>query len=180
MRILVTGFGPFPGVERNTSGDAARAIDGEQAHGATFVGRVVDVSWHDAWPTIAQHVRDVNPAALVMLGVDVNSDVVRLERVAHNGTSARLDQLGSGPPGPMLVDGAATSLPTALPWETLCVEAVQPSDDAGRYLCNAVFFQGVHALGDTLPVGFVHVPPEPVDAVFPLLRNLARALQGAG
>lgn len=179
MRILVTGFGPFPGVEHNTSGEAARAIDGQVAHGVTFVGRVVDVSWTRAWPTIAQHVREVDPVALVMLGVDQNSDRVRLERVAHNGSCERVDQFGERAPGPRLVEHAPATLVTGLPWAALCVDGVEPSDDAGRYLCNASFFSGVHALGDALPVGFVHVPPAPLDAVFPLLRRLAE-LQGAG
>lgn len=180
MRILVTGFGPFPGVERNPSGETARAIDGEVSHGVTFVGRVVDVSWRRAWPTIAQLVADVKPAALVMLGVAVNRDGVQVERVAYNEAAARPDCDGALCGAARLVDDGPDTLPTGLPWAALCTQGVRPSDDAGRYLCNAVFYRAAHALGATLPVGFVHVPPEPETAALPLLRRYAALLARRG
>jgi pyroglutamyl-peptidase len=175
VRILVTGFGPFPGVEHNVSAVTARAIDGEVVRGVELVGRVVDVSWRRAWPTIAQLVDDVKPAALVMLGVATMRETVQIERVAFNEADpARPDCDGAHCEGPQLVEGGPDRLPTGLPWAELCTDGVEPSDDAGRYLCNGVFYRAAHAL--TIPVGFVHVPAQPETAALPLLRRYAALL----
>ncbi len=176
MRILVTGFGPFPGVEHNVSGATARAIDGETVHGVTFVGEVVDVSWRRAWPTIAQLVDEVKPAALVMLGVATMRDTVQIERFAYNEADPeRPDCDGLHCESTQLVEGGPDHLKTGLPWARLCTDGVEPSDDGGRYLCNGVFYRAAHALGAELPVGFVHVP-DVANAALPMLRRYAALL----
>ena len=46
--VLITGFGPFPGVADNPSARLARALDGRVVGGVRFVGEVLPVSYRRA------------------------------------------------------------------------------------------------------------------------------------
>lgn len=168
--ILVTGFGPFPGVAYNPSGAAAKAIDGERVGQVAFVGRQVPVSWARAWPAIRAAVDEVAPVALVMLGVAVARQQICVERVARNVRSQRADCDGAYPTA--CLDGPA-ELPSTLPWEALCAEGVIPWDDAGSYLCNEVFYRAAAELPQVPYRGFIHIPQGPIEPVLDLLRRLA-------
>ena len=72
--------------------------------------------------------------------------------------------------------------------EALCALGAQPSDDAGGYLCNAVFYRALWAHAQVPQRGFVHVPhgdPAPVlafvrRAVGVLAQGPAQARDQAG
>lgn len=153
-RLLITGFGPFPGVADNPSGRLALSLDGTSAAGVALFGRVLDTHWLLAWPQLQAAVATLAPDAVVMLGV-AERGAVQVERVAFNEAAPSLDCAGALPPDAILVPGAPASLPTRLPWADL---GAATSDDAGRYLCNAIFYRALHGL--SLPCGFVHMPPD--------------------
>ncbi len=174
MRLLVTGFGPFPGVDVNVTAALARRLDGTHAFGVEIVGRVLDVSWTRAWPALQAHVEAVRPAAVVMLGVARDREQVCLERVARNIAEPRPDVDGALPEGKSLVDAGPAEVITGLPWRALCVDGVETSEDAGRYLCNALFYRAALELGGRMPVGFVHVPDvEDQEPAVALLKRVA-------
>jgi pyroglutamyl-peptidase len=164
--ILVTGFGPFPGVELNPTAGVVRAIHGRRLAGHTVVGRVLPVAWRRGPAETIAVARRSGAALVVGLGVATRRDRVEVERQAVRMVDRLPDADGSdslGLEGPECV--AATldvdQLARAL--------AAGTSSDAGRYVCNAWLYQVT--LGLDVPVGFVHVPRAGI-AVDRLLRGL--------
>ncbi len=174
--VLVTGFGPFPGVDENPTAWLARGLDGATLAGRRVAGRALPTAWAEAWPTLRAAVAAVEPRALIMLGVATGRARIEVERVARNRCAARVDHAGCGPDGDAVVLGGPATLPTRLPWRDLVGADVGVSDDAGDYLCNLVFYRALHDLALPL-VGFVHVPPAPDEAaVWRLVERVAAAL----
>ncbi len=159
---LVTGFGPFPGVDDNPTAAIAAAI-GQLALPDVALA-VLPVSWRRG-PEALRAALDATsaevgpPVVLLHLGVAVGADRLRVERVAAAACRQALDVDGDLPTstpsaGAARFDAEALArhlgdagLPAAV------------SDDAGAYLCNAIFAEGLRwaAARDVL-VAFLHVP----------------------
>lgn len=170
--MLITGFGPFPRVDHNPSGLLARLLDGQEVAGVRFVGLQIDTSWTRAWPALSAAAERLEPDALVMLGV-ANRDTVEVEIVAHNHCGPIADCDGALPEvGPLIAD-APDAIETSLPWQALDSAL---SADAGRYLCNAVFYRAMHHLTEIPWRGFVHMPHDGAPEAHALILRLARWL----
>ena len=159
--ILVTVFGPFPGQPVNPTEAIADALAGEDH----VVSHVLDVSYARAVKQLDELVLMVDPAAVVCFGVSADAAGIRPEELARNRGGARSPDV-DGDRGPIgLLDAGPDTVPTRLPLGPI-VDAlvaagfpVEPSDDAGDYVCNHVFRHVVTTprLAGR-PVGFVHVP----------------------
>jgi pyroglutamyl-peptidase len=180
--LLVTGFGPFENFSENPSGDIAERVDGRQIAGVRVVGQRVAVNWREAWATIHAAARAHQPQALLCLGVAPDS-FIRLEILAKNLALPSVDAAGEKPEVAVwwrIIADAPPAYYTTLPLDWLRQRLNQRRDDlvaggtlgsvvraelwpdAGHYLCNHVFFQAMHYLGETVPYrGFVHVPRYP-------------------
>lgn len=162
--ILVTGFGPFEGIEENPSG----ALAAELGRAADVEAEVLPVEWGRIDDFVSTTLA-VRWRAVLMLGVAADRDSVSLERVAVNlSEPARKDVTGALAPSRRLVEGAPDAYFSTLPihaLETALVRAGFPvtrSPSAGTFLCNALFYRARHALAERgTPCGFVHVPPTP-------------------
>jgi pyroglutamyl-peptidase len=182
--LLVTGFGPFENYPENPSGDIAALVHGLQIASVRVVGQHLPVAWREAWPTIQTAVRAHQPLALLCLGV-APDPFIRLEILAKNLALPAGDVLGAKPEAGVwwrIVADAPPAYYTTLPLDWLrerlqhrrnqlvaagvVGEAVVRAElwpDAGYYLCNHVFFQAMHHLGEEVPYrGFVHVPRYPI------------------
>lgn len=166
MSVLLTGFGPFPGVPRNPSRLAVERFPDELA-GRKIDRLVLPTIYDAAGPTIESRLVATRPHICLCLGV-ASDDVLRLETVARNhGTVAVPDESGavrSGPIEPAGPDTYACTLPFAAIQPVLGQRGVAArlSDDAGSYVCNHVFYTARHAIerhGLATACGFVHVPP---------------------
>lgn len=164
--LLVTGFGPFPGVPRNPSAALARRIG--RLVGPKIGGLPVRVlilpTTYSAIPEVLEPALAEGPAAILMLGVATRAKRVRVEAQGRNRTS-RLFPDASGRIAARLTlerEGPAARR-TAFGRQGLAilrragVPAV-PSRDAGRYLCNATYFR---ALREGCPALFLHIPMPP-------------------
>jgi pyroglutamyl-peptidase len=163
-RILVTGFGPFPGVLRNPTQQLALRLHGQHIRGVEVVA--------EAWPTTLagldyrrrSAVLWWQPDLVVHLGVHGTAQAIHLERTAHNAVDFRVaDAAGHQPlPGLLLADGPGqwqTALPAQELAQTLVAAGLPAhvSDDPGRYLCNATY--ALSLADDHGPAAlFVHVP----------------------
>lgn len=179
--VLVTGFGPFPKVPVNPTAAVARALDGAEVAGARVVGRVLPVDWAQGLPALDAAVAEAQPDVLIMLGVAPRAGI-QVERVARNRCEVRADVAGATGPAVLAADGPA-ELATTLPWEALCALGAAPSDDAGGYLCNAVFYRAMQAHPQIAQRGFVHVPhgdPGPVEAFVRRAIGVLRGQDQAG
>jgi len=158
VNVLVTGFGAFPGVSHNPSGELARAVDGAEVDGVRVVGRVLDVSYTRGPREAIRLARSLGAALVLGTGVASSRSAVDVERRAVRAASGPADVDGrtrSGLRGPAIVEATidVARLAAAL--------GANVSDDAGRYVCNAWLYRV--ARGCTVPVGFVHVPPAGLD-----------------
>jgi pyroglutamyl-peptidase len=168
--VLLTGFGPFPGVPENPSAALVRAVDGRRVRGVVLRGLVLPVSYARG-PALALAVaRTTGAAAVIGFGVSARATGLEVERRAVRAARPdladvdghALTDLGPGPdttPATLDADALARAL-----------GAVR-SDDAGRYVCNAWLYRVSRAL--PVPVGFVHVPADGADPD-ELLDGLAR------
>lgn len=175
--VLVTAFGPFPGQACNPTEAIADALAGQEH----VVAHVLDVSYRRAVEQLDDLIAMTAPAAVVCFGVAGAARGVRLEELARNrGGAEEPDVDGEhGPAGPL--DDGPEALRSRLPLGAIAdalVAAgipVEPSDDAGTYVCNHVFRHVVtHPDLLDLPVGLVHVPdPATTPGITPAMLALA-------
>lgn len=146
MSLLITGFGPFPGVADNPSGRLARELG----------GTVLETRYRfvDAW-----FAATARPDGLLMLGVDASATELRLETVARNWTGHTPDAEGIVAPG--TIDPSAPPMLAATLWPAEALVRYTVSVDAGSYLCNYSFFRALRTWPDAR-IGFVHIPPSGV------------------
>lgn len=169
--LLLTYFGPFPGVPVNPTvalaEGAVRALNTARPD-LRVVARELPVSYDGSSAALRAALQDVQPDALISLGVAVGRDVVSLEQVAINLDSAGIedndgDQRCDEPIAPDGREAYFSSLPVRASFERLRAagEPVEISYTAGTYVCNHVFYEGqriTRELGLSIPAGFVHVP----------------------
>lgn len=169
--LLLTYFGPFPGVPVNPTvalaEGAVRALNTARPD-LRVVARELPVSYDGSSAALRAALQEVQPDALISLGVAVGRDVVSLEQVAINLDSAGIedndgDQRCDEPIVPDGREAYFSSLPVRASFERLRAagEPVEISYTAGTYVCNHVFYEGQRIsreLGLSIPAGFVHVP----------------------
>ena len=169
--LLLTYFGPFPGVPVNPTvalaEGAVRALNTARPD-LRVVARELPVSYDGSSTALRAALQEVQPDALISLGVAVGRDVVSLEQVAINLDSAGIEDNDGDRrcDEPIVPDGREayfSSLPVRASFERLRAagEPVEISYTAGTYVCNHVFYEGQRIsreLGLSIPAGFVHVP----------------------
>ncbi|HYI88822.1 MAG TPA: peptidase C15 [Beijerinckiaceae bacterium] len=162
-RLLVTGFGPFPGMSRNPSAEIARRVATASRWRRLGVAAeaLILPTTYAALADVLEPALAAAPDAVLMIGVAGRSRAVRMERQARNRASLLLpDAAGRRPQRLTLADGpAARRLGTSPERLSALLRrhgvACRVSHDAGRYLCNAAYFR---ALAGPVPVLFVHIP----------------------
>lgn len=153
--ILVTGFGPFPGVDDNPSAKLVRALQGRTVAGHTIEALVLDVVWGDAADAVIAQAETHQPALVLGFGVAKDRDNVCVETTAVR-TCRGLDAHGDEPPGDH--QGPEQRGPTLDPGALADLLGADLSDDAGTYLCNAWLYRVPAAID--APAAFVHIPPQ--------------------
>jgi pyroglutamyl-peptidase len=171
MKILMTGFVPFPGVEVNPTELLIRYYQDQAValpDGASVIAEVLPTAFEAAGQRIRELILEEQPDAILSLGVAQKRDRINIERTAHNWDEAtKPDNEGVQRSGQKIVlDGAETyfsTLPVDAMLDALMAANIPAviSDDAGRYVCNHVFYCARHEverLGGHIHCGFVHVP----------------------
>lgn len=149
--LLVTGFGPFPGVPENPSEELVRRIAARGLPGVETL--ILPTEWAacDALPEKLADARKV-----LMFGVATGARRIRYERASRPVAAEKPDAAGNGPHAPPI-----HSRRTRLDVTRLAKEArrkgfpVATSGDAGAYICNATYGAALALKPDTL---FVHIP----------------------
>ncbi|HEX8168145.1 MAG TPA: peptidase C15 [Beijerinckiaceae bacterium] len=166
-RLLVTGFGPFPGVATNPSAAVARLVAASprwRRLGVEARALVLDTAYASIEGVLAPALAEGDLDAVLMIGVAGRAKNIRVERRAANRASLLSpDAQGFRRTGLTLAPGPAhrSSAVAAAPVLARLSRHGLPcraSRDAGRYLCNAAYFA---ALGAPVPVLFLHIPKPP-------------------
>ncbi|MFZ1069707.1 MAG: pyroglutamyl-peptidase I [Methyloceanibacter sp.] len=172
-RVLLTGFGPFPGAAENSSAWLVEelAADRQSSHlGCDLHDEVLPTEWAEVarlGPGLVQHHR---PRLTLHLGLHKRAQGFRIERSAHNLIDLREDARGAVLDRRTILDRSDRRLDTAIPASQLArhlrtrgLPAVA-SPSAGTYLCNYLYYLSLHwARGQNgaCDVCFVHLPPGP-------------------
>ena len=168
LRILVTGFGPFPGAPDNPTGPLVRALAREDWPEATVKAHVFPTRYKAVDRALPRLLKTFKPDAVIMFGLASRSRAIRVETLARNRISPHPDA-GGATPGPCTIDPASRpNLPVRAPAAGL-LRAVKRaglpgrlSRNAGDYLCNYILWHATCATADrTGPklAAFIHVPP---------------------
>ena len=162
---LVTGFEPFGGHGLNPSAELARRIDGKTIAGTRVAGRILPVDIRKIGGAITRVLDEVDPVAVINLGLVAGEPVVRLERVALNLAAFEIpDNAGRLVEGRPLDESGETAL-----WSRLDLPRIRRalldhgiparlSSTAGTYLCNAAMYRFLRAVPPPIPCGFIHIP----------------------
>jgi pyroglutamyl-peptidase len=171
LRILITGFGPFPGAPFNPTGALVEHLTRIRRPALAVterIGRVFPTSYaildHDFPDLLTKH----RPDIVLMFGLAARTRHLRVETKARNILSASLpDVTRTRPAQTRLALAGPATLRTAAPCHRFLHAAKAArmpaalSRDAGRYLCNALYWRALDAVaergGPKLAV-FIHVP----------------------
>ncbi|MFN3197458.1 MAG: hypothetical protein ACE366_03400 [Bradymonadia bacterium] len=168
VRVLVTGFAPFPAraSHDNVSSVGVLAIRPEVLVGAQLMRAVLPVEYDHAAALVTEMLERCRPDVVINFGQ--GSGPLALEQIAYNLKHTRshtADNRGVAASGqPIDPEGPATratTLPLAAIAEALegIDEPCLYSTDPGRYICNNVFYVVTGLVADThIKAGFVHLP----------------------
>ncbi len=162
-RLLLTGFGPFPGAPRNPTAEVVARLAEARRLGVEIVGHVFATTWAalDELPALLTATR---PDLVLHLGLKRRARAITVEAWARNRVlRAAVDAAGVAPASTMLAADGPPRLVATLPVRCMAARIAglglptEISDDAGRYLCNGLFYRSL-ARRDR-PTGFLHLPP---------------------
>jgi pyroglutamyl-peptidase len=168
-KVLITGFGPFPGAPYNPTGPLVRRLGARRRPALAEVTRIVHVfrtSYAAVDAELPRLVARHRPDMLLLFGLAARTPHLRIETLARNAVSAVVPDIGGRilrtacikPGGPIAVKGRA-------PFQRLAQAAqaarvpVRLSRNAGAYLCNYLYWRALeHQSRESSAVVFVHVP----------------------
>lgn len=170
--ILLTGFGPFPGVPDNATArlvphlaEAAR----ELFPAYDVVAAILPTEWGAAPQTLTELLARPGTVLALHFGVSRQAEGFQIELIGRNRCSAVADAAGRLPAGPCVIEDAPPELVSTLPAKRI-VERLDElgvpahtSTDAGGYLCNALLYHSLAAAGALEKphlAGFVHLPAD--------------------
>jgi pyroglutamyl-peptidase len=182
LRILITGFGPFPGAPYNpTQPLVARLLRLRRpALGdVELSGHIFPVTYRAIDRELPEMLTKHRPQALLMFGLASRTPYVRIETRARNAVTTLWPDADQTRVRKGSIAGGAGAMTFGPHTARLLRVAVgtgvdaRASRDAGSYLCNYLSWRAIEAsCGDTGPrlAAFVHVPP--------LVRGGARQRKG--
>ena len=170
--VLLTGFGPFPGVERNASGLLVRKLAAaakRRFEVYRFETAILATDW-DTGPAKLAAIQTSRSHLLALhFGVSRQARGFVIETVGRNERRDAEDAAGCRPQSSCISEDGPARLFTPLPATGIVARltvgglAATTSDDAGGYLCNAIFYQSLahcSAQNGASRAGFIHIPAD--------------------
>ncbi len=172
-RILITGFGPFPGAPDNSSAWLAESLAATHSPSRPeydLRAEVLPTEWDKVGSLGPKLTERHRPRLILHLGLSKRAREFRIERSAHNLIDPREDARGTVLGRRTILDCAERRLDTTIPASRLAkhlrmqdLPAVA-SRSAGTYLCNYLYYLSLHQTrrqDAACDVCFVHLPPGP-------------------
>ena len=165
--VLITGFGRFPGAPFNPSGPLARAVAKRRRPAFEDIRRalhIFEVSYaavdRDLPKLLAKH----RPDIVLMFGLANRTSHVRVEMLARNVRSILFpDVTGYRPDERSIVRNHPSRCGPA-PFARLLAASsasrvrTRLSRDAGRYLCNYIYWRALETSRSGTLAQFIHIP----------------------
>ena len=170
LRILITGFGPFPGAPFNPTARLVKRLTQLRRpalDGVTLTGHIFHVTYQTVDRELPELITQRRPHALLMFGLASHTAHLRIETRARNAVTTHFadadgrraqmasilrgaDAVPFGPHTAKLLHAArATGIDARL------------SRDAGAYLCNYLGWRAIEATrrsGGPALASFIHIP----------------------
>jgi pyroglutamyl-peptidase len=185
--LLITGFDPFGGDSINPSWEAVKKLP-ERIGNWMLCKLQIPTVFGLAAQTVLEKAQEVNPAAILCLGVAAGRSAVTPERIGINVRSARIpDNRGNQPKEEPVIPGGGDGLFSTMHVSAMAaaIEAMglpgAVSNTAGTFVCNDTLYTLLHHYqGTGVKVGFLHVPqlPEQGEPSLPL-EDTVRAITAA-
>ena len=185
--LLITGFDPFGGDSINPSWEAVKKLP-DRIGNWKLCKLEIPTVFGLAAQTVLEKAQEVNPAAILCLGVAAGRSAVTPERIGINVRSARIpDNRGNQPKEEPVIPGGEDGLFSTMHVSAMAaaIEAMglpgAVSNTAGTFVCNDILYTLLHHYqGTGVKVGFLHVPqlPEQGEPSLPL-EDTVRAITAA-
>jgi len=167
--VLITGFGPFPGVPVNATMRLVPELVRTGAHlhpDVRILSEILATEWAAAPQRLEPLLAEARPDLVLHFGVSSRARGFEIEARARNACTQSPDAVGALPAGAAVQEGGAEHLATSLPVQHIVTRLrlrgipAFVSRDAGGYLCNATLYHSLGCARDVpgRRVGFVHVP----------------------
>lgn len=163
--VLLTGFEPFDGADRNPSADAVDAVAGGYDGPHDLIVATLPVAFEASARRLRALVAQHSPDAVIATGLAGGSPHISVERIGVNLIDARIpDNDGDQPvDAPSEVGGPAarfSTLPVKRLVQVLTAEGLPArlSLSAGSNVCNHVLYTALAAVRRDAVAGFVHLP----------------------
>ena len=170
LRILITGFGPFPGAPHNPTQPLVARLSRLRRPAFSDVelsGHIFPVTYKAVDRELPELLATHRPQALLMFGLASRTPYVRIETRARNAVTTLWPDADHARVRKGLISGGADAV-TFGPHTAKLLRAadgtgvdVRASRDAGSYLCNYLSWRAIESTcGDSGPrlAAFVHVP----------------------
>ena len=170
-KLLITGFDPFGGADRNPSREAVMALPNVIGD-YTLTKLEIPTVFGLAAKTVLETAAELAPDAILCVGQAGGRASITPEVVAINLREASIpDNHGNQPKNLPVVENAPAAYFSTLPVRDM-VEAVKAvgvpcalSYSAGAFVCNDLLYTLLHRYDGTgVRVGFVHIPYLPEQA----------------
>ena len=170
LRVLITGFGPFPGAPFNPTMplvDRLTDLRRPALDGVALSGHIFHVTYDTVDRELPQLIAERRPHALLMFGLASRTDYLRIETRARNAVTTHLpDADGNRAQSASIVRAADARLfgpHTASLLRAARATGIDArlSRDAGAYLCNYLSWRAIEATrqaGGPSLAAFIHVP----------------------
>ncbi len=170
LKVLIAGFGRFPGAAVNPSGLVAKRLGRRNRPAFSGIRRVVHVfatRYADVDRELPALLAREAPDIVLLFGVATRARHVRIEELARNRVSVLFPDAGGIRPARPAIAPGRTELRNPRPLARLVRAArsagvpAARSRNAGTYLCNYIYWRALDAARTGSPrlVLFVHVPP---------------------
>jgi len=173
--VLITGFGPFGTHTVNASWVAVQTMvklfeelrlrNGEPVGSYKLATREVPVSYSFVESNLERIYDETSPILCIHVGVSPYS-IVKIEKFGKNFGYFGPDVDGKVPCNGICKEKGPMAIESSINLKQVCEKLADKdikgvkvgiSEDAGRYLCDFIYYNSLH-LG-RCPVVFVHVPP---------------------
>ena len=170
-KLLITGFDPFGGADRNPSREAVMALP-DVIGDCTIIKLEIPTVFGLAAETVLRAAAELCPDVILCVGQAGGRASITPEVVAINLQEATIpDNHGNRPRNLPIVENAPAAYFSTLPVRDM-VEAVKAagipcalSYSAGVFVCNDLLYTLLHRYdGTDVRVGFVHIPYLPEQA----------------
>jgi pyroglutamyl-peptidase len=171
LRVLITGFGSFPGAPFNPTGSLVSrltklrrpALDGVER-----ASHIFRVTYGDVDRDLPRLLEEHRPDVLLMFGLAARTPYVRVETRARNAITTIWPDAGNTRVGLGKIAAGGKDALTFGPHTQRLLRAALQTDvdarssrDAGRYLCNYLCWRAIETATATAKpplAAFIHVP----------------------